>query len=62
MQISCTGAIYILQTFQSRAARLITGATYDVRSADVVLDTLSWETLDVKRSYKKICFYVQNTE
>ena len=51
----------MLQKFQSRAPRVITGTSYDVRSADV-LDSLSWETLDVKRSYKKICFYVQNTE
>ena len=38
-----------LQKFRSRAARLITGASYDVRSVDV-LDALLWETLDVKRS------------
>ena len=37
-----------LQKFQNRAARIITGASYDVRSADV-LDTLGWETLDARR-------------
>ena len=38
-----------LQKFQNRAARVITGASYDVTSADV-LDTLGWETLDAGRS------------
>ena len=37
-----------LQKFQSRAARVITGASYDVRSTDI-LTTLSWETLDNRR-------------
>ena len=41
-----------LQKFQNRAARIITGASYDVRSADV-LDTLGWETLDARRSRNK---------
>ena len=44
-----------LQKFQSRAARLITVASYDVRSADV-LDALSRETLDVKQSRTKSVF------
>lgn len=44
-----------LQKFQSRAARVITGASYDIRSVDV-LDSLSWETLDVKRCYNKSVF------
>ena len=35
-----------------RAARIITGASYDVRSADV-LDTLGWEKLDARRSRNK---------
>ena len=35
--------------FQNRAARIITGASYNVRSADV-LDTLGWETLDASKS------------
>ena len=41
-----------LQKFENRAARIITGASYDVRSADV-LDTLGWETLDARRSRNK---------
>ena len=32
-----------LQTFQSRAARVLTGANYDIRSADII-QTLSWDT------------------
>ena len=36
-----------LHKIQNRAARFITGASYDVRSADV-LDTLGWETLDAR--------------
>ena len=34
-----------LQRFQSRAARVLTGANYDIRSADII-QTLSWDTLD----------------
>ena len=41
-----------LQKFQNRTARIIIGASYDVRSADV-LDTLRWETLDARRSRNK---------
>lgn len=41
-----------LQKFQSRAARVITGASYEVRSADV-LEALSWEILNVRRSKAK---------
>ena len=41
-----------LQKFQNRAARIITGASYDVISADV-LDTLGWETLDARRLRNK---------
>ena len=37
-----------LQRFQSRAARVLTGANYDIRSADVI-QTLSWDKLDAKR-------------
>ncbi|XP_044182006.1 uncharacterized protein LOC122962827 [Acropora millepora] len=33
-----------LQRFQSRAARVLTGANYDIRSADII-QTLSWDTL-----------------
>ena len=40
---------------QSRAARVITGASYDVRSADV-LETLSWENLNTRRLYIKSVF------
>ncbi len=44
-----------LQKFQSRAARVITGATYNVRSTDI-LTTLSWETLDNRRKKSKAVF------
>ena len=40
---------------QSRAARVMTGATYDIRSADV-LETLSWEYLNARRFYIKPVF------
>ena len=36
------------QRSQSRAARVLTGANYDIRSADII-QTLSWDTLDVRR-------------
>ena len=41
-----------LQKFQNRAARVITGSTYDLRSIDV-LNHLGWETLEQKRNYTK---------
>ena len=41
-----------LQKFQYCVARIITGTSYDVRSADV-FDTLGWETFDARRSPKK---------
>ena len=37
-----------LQRFQSRAARVLTGANYDFRSADII-QTLSWDTLNARR-------------
>ena len=37
-----------LQRSQSRAARVLTGANYDIRSADII-QTLSWDTLDARR-------------
>ena len=44
-----------LQKFQFRAARVITGATYNIRSADV-LETLSGEILNARRLYVKSVF------
>ena len=41
-----------LQKFQSRAARVVTGANYESRSADV-LNSLSWDTLENRRSGAK---------
>jgi hypothetical protein len=38
-----------------QAARVITGASYDIRSADV-LATLGWQTLDNRRKYLKSIF------
>ncbi len=37
-----------LQVLQTRAARVITGARFDVNSANV-LEDLQWSTLDVRR-------------
>ena len=37
-----------LQRFQSRAARVLTGANYDRRSVDVI-QAFSWDTLDARR-------------
>ena len=34
-----------LQWFQSRAARVLTGASHDIRFADLI-DSLSWQALD----------------
>ena len=34
-----------LQKFQNRAARVITGATYDIRSSDI-LENLNWKPLE----------------
>ena len=41
-----------LQKFQSRAARVVTGANSESRSADV-LNSLSWDTLENRRSGAK---------
>ena len=46
-----------LQRFQSRAARVLTGASYNIRSADLI-DSLSWQTLDDRRRcVKSILMY-----
>lgn len=37
-----------LQRSKFRAARVLTGANYDIRSADII-QTLSWDTLDARR-------------
>ena len=44
-----------LQKYQNRAARILTGATYDIRTADV-FETLAWETLEKRRDYLKSFF------
>jgi hypothetical protein len=41
-----------LQRFQSRAAKVLTGINYDIRSADL-LETLSWDTLDIIDGFAK---------
>jgi hypothetical protein len=41
-----------LQRLQNRAARVITGSTFDIRSVDV-LNMLGWESLDQRRNYTK---------
>ena len=40
-----------LQLFQSRVARVLTGASYGICSADLI-DSLSWQTLDDRRLCK----------
>ena len=47
-----------IQRFQSCAARVLTGASYDIRSADLI-DSLSWQTLDEyrRRCAKSILMY-----
>ena len=47
-----------IQRFQSRAARVLTGASCDIRSADLI-DSLSWQTLDEyrRRCAKSILMY-----
>ena len=44
-----------LQKYQNRAARILAGATYDIRTADV-FETLAWETLEKRRDYLKSIF------
>ncbi len=44
-----------LQKFQNRAARVITGATYDIRSSDI-LENLNWKPLEERRNYLKSTF------
>ena len=44
-----------LQKYQNRAARILTGATYDIRTADV-FEALAWETLEKRRDYLKSIF------
>ena len=41
-----------LQKFQNRAARVITAATYDIRSSDI-LENLNWKPLEARRNYLK---------
>ena len=48
LHISICCIFQSLQRFQSRAARVLTGANYDIRSADII-QTLSWDTLDARR-------------
>ena len=44
-----------LQKFQNWAARVISGATYDVRSVDL-LESLGWKHLELIRNYLKSVF------
>ena len=41
-----------LQKYQNRAARVITGSTYDIRSSDL-LGKLNWKSLEERRKYLK---------
>jgi hypothetical protein len=44
-----------LQKFQNPAARVISGATYDVRLVDL-LESLGWKHLELRRNYLKSVF------
>jgi hypothetical protein len=44
-----------LQKYQNRAARVITGAIYDIRSSEL-LDNLNWKPLEERRNYLKSIF------
>ena len=41
-----------LQRFQNRARRIISGANYEINSADV-LESLGWQTLEERRKRNK---------
>ena len=41
-----------LQRFQNRAGRIISGANYEINSADV-LESLVWQTLEERRKRNK---------
>ena len=43
-----------LQKYQNRAARIIAGARYEIRSADV-LRSLAWENLETRRTNIYLC-------
>ena len=40
------------QRFQSRAAKVLTSASYDIRSADLI-EVLSWDTLGNRQLHAK---------
>ena len=44
-----------LQKCQNRAARVITGASYDTKSS-VLLENLHWKSLEERRNYLKSVF------
>ena len=44
-----------LQKYQNRAARVITGSTYDIRSSNL-LEELNWKSLEERRKYLKSIF------
>ena len=44
---------YKLQKFQNRGGRVITGSSYDVRSADVLNNFWKWKTLETRRFHTK---------
>jgi len=46
-------AKFKMQYIQSRAARLITSANYDIRLTDI-FDNLGWEALDARRKQLKL--------
>jgi hypothetical protein len=44
-----------IQRLQKRAARVITGSTFDIRFVDV-LNMFGWESLDQRRNYTKFSY------
>ena len=53
--ICCNYLIQNLQKLQNRAARIISGKTYDIRSCEILAD-LGWQPLAEQMKFKKAMF------